>query len=205
MPAFSATLLLFSGQAFAGVIIDAAAHGAFDAAKVYGTMVLLSGLAVNGLLTRRAEGAAGADKGRATGFPRQVLGKLRRPPKVVLVRPALVETPEQLEEAVGVMTQAAELVDDLVPLALQLPPEHRVVSGDMPREHFSGGQGTRYPAGGEDERLCVGDRQQFVHEVKERLVVPGGVYPRAETHEVTALDFSRADLRRRSYRGAKYL
>lgn len=58
MPAFTATLLLFAGQATAGVAIDAAARGAFDMAKLVGTVVLLSGLALNGLLKRRAESAA---------------------------------------------------------------------------------------------------------------------------------------------------
>jgi transporter family-2 protein len=64
MPAFSATLLLFSGQALAGVVIDAVAQGAFDVRKLVGTLVLLAGLAVNGLLTPRlaatANGAAGS-------------------------------------------------------------------------------------------------------------------------------------------------
>ena len=52
MMAFSATLLLFSGQAFAGVVIDIIAEGAFDVRKVVGTFVLVAGLAVNALLTR---------------------------------------------------------------------------------------------------------------------------------------------------------
>lgn len=55
MPAFSATLLLFSGQALSGVLIDAVAEGALDARKLVGTFVLLVGLAVNALLTRGAE------------------------------------------------------------------------------------------------------------------------------------------------------
>jgi transporter family-2 protein len=55
MPAFSATLLLFSGQALAGVLIDGVAEGAFDVRKLVGTFVLLAGLAVNALLTRRVQ------------------------------------------------------------------------------------------------------------------------------------------------------
>jgi transporter family-2 protein len=53
VPAFSATLLLFSGQALAGLAIDFAVAGAFDAKKLIGTGLLLSGLAVNALLARR--------------------------------------------------------------------------------------------------------------------------------------------------------
>jgi transporter family-2 protein len=60
MPAFSATLLLFCGQALAGVLIDFVAAGAFDVMKCVGTFVLLGGLAVNGLLTRRTEGVGRA-------------------------------------------------------------------------------------------------------------------------------------------------
>ena len=56
MPAFSATLLLFSGQAFCGVVIDAVAERAFDARKLIGTLILLAGLAVNAMLTKPAEG-----------------------------------------------------------------------------------------------------------------------------------------------------
>jgi transporter family-2 protein len=53
MPAFSATLLLFSGQALTGVLIDIAAEGAFDVRKLVGTFVLLAGLSINGLLRAR--------------------------------------------------------------------------------------------------------------------------------------------------------
>jgi transporter family-2 protein len=56
IPAFSATLLLFSGQAFAGVAIDFLAAGAFDARKVIGALLLLAGLAINALLARKLEG-----------------------------------------------------------------------------------------------------------------------------------------------------
>jgi len=55
IPAFSATLLMFSGQATAGLIIDAVTTGVFDARKLIGTIVLLAGLAINALLARRAE------------------------------------------------------------------------------------------------------------------------------------------------------
>jgi transporter family-2 protein len=51
IPAFSATLLLFSGQAVGGVLIDLIAEGAFDARKLIGTLILLAGLAVNALLS----------------------------------------------------------------------------------------------------------------------------------------------------------
>ena len=44
---------MFSGQAMTGVIIDAITKGAFDARKVIGTVVVLAGLAVNALLSRR--------------------------------------------------------------------------------------------------------------------------------------------------------
>ncbi len=53
IPAFSATLLMFCGQAMAGIVIDAVASGAFDVRKVSGTAVLLAGLAVHALLSRK--------------------------------------------------------------------------------------------------------------------------------------------------------
>jgi transporter family-2 protein len=52
IPAFSATLLMFAGQAMTGVIIDAVATGAFDARKIIGTLILLAGLGMNALLAR---------------------------------------------------------------------------------------------------------------------------------------------------------
>jgi bacterial/archaeal transporter family-2 protein len=55
IPAFSATLLLFSGQAFAGLAIDFLAAGAFDARKLLGALLLLAGLAINALLGRRPD------------------------------------------------------------------------------------------------------------------------------------------------------
>jgi transporter family-2 protein len=60
--AFAATLLLFSGQALTGVFFEVAVEGAFDARKLVGTVLLLAGLAIHALLTRRgtAGGAGGA-------------------------------------------------------------------------------------------------------------------------------------------------
>jgi transporter family-2 protein len=55
IPAFSATLLMFSGQALTGTLIDYFTAGAFDARKFAGTLVLLSGLVLNALLSRRRE------------------------------------------------------------------------------------------------------------------------------------------------------
>jgi uncharacterized membrane protein YdcZ (DUF606 family) len=55
IPAFSATLLMFAGQAMTGVIIDAIVTGAFDARKIAGTLILLAGLGVNALLAKREE------------------------------------------------------------------------------------------------------------------------------------------------------
>ena len=53
IPAFAATILLFSGQALTGVIIDAVTAGSFDARKLAGASILVSGLAVNAMLSRR--------------------------------------------------------------------------------------------------------------------------------------------------------
>jgi bacterial/archaeal transporter family-2 protein len=58
MSAFYATLLAFAGQAFTGLAVDFAAAGLFDPRKLTGTLVLLAGLAINALLTKRAEGSA---------------------------------------------------------------------------------------------------------------------------------------------------
>jgi len=55
IPAFSATLLIFSGQAMSGVIVDAVSTGAFDVRRVAGTLLVLAGLAANALLARRGE------------------------------------------------------------------------------------------------------------------------------------------------------
>jgi transporter family-2 protein len=56
--AFSATLLLFSGQALMGLVLDGVTVGVFDMWKLVGTVVLLSGLAVDSLLSRKVEEAA---------------------------------------------------------------------------------------------------------------------------------------------------
>jgi uncharacterized membrane protein YdcZ (DUF606 family) len=67
MAAFSAALLLFSGQALCGVLIDFIAEGAFDARKLIGTLILLAGLAINALLTKRSGSDDGAGAGTAAG------------------------------------------------------------------------------------------------------------------------------------------
>ena len=58
IPALSATLLLFSGQALTGVVIDIIVDGVFDLRKLVGTLVLLLGLSINALLTKRVEGVS---------------------------------------------------------------------------------------------------------------------------------------------------
>ena len=63
IPAFSATLLMFAGQAMTGVMIDAVATGSFDARKVIGTVILLCGLAINALLARRDAPSASGQRG----------------------------------------------------------------------------------------------------------------------------------------------
>jgi transporter family-2 protein len=55
IPAFSATLLLFTGQALTGVLVDAVAEGSFDARKLVGSLVLLVGLGIDRLLAKRNE------------------------------------------------------------------------------------------------------------------------------------------------------
>ena len=57
MAAFSATLLIFCGEALTGVAIDAAAEGRLDGRKLAGTLVLLAGFAVDAMLTRPRGGA----------------------------------------------------------------------------------------------------------------------------------------------------
>jgi len=52
--AFSATLLLFCGQALAGILIDFALAGSFDMRRLGGVAVLLAGLAIDSLMTRKA-------------------------------------------------------------------------------------------------------------------------------------------------------
>lgn len=74
MQAFAATLLAFSGQAFAGVLIDFIREGTLDIRKLIGTLVLLAGLALNALLSRQGkanvksvpvQGAPSRSQGRA--------------------------------------------------------------------------------------------------------------------------------------------
>jgi transporter family-2 protein len=60
MPALWSTLLMFAGQALAGVVIDAVAQGSFSAAKLAGTLLVLAGLALNALLSRPKAGKASA-------------------------------------------------------------------------------------------------------------------------------------------------
>jgi transporter family-2 protein len=68
MAAFSATLLIFCGEALTGVAIDAAAEGRLDGRKLAGTLVLLAGFAVDAALSRgraRPSGGAGTESGEA--------------------------------------------------------------------------------------------------------------------------------------------
>jgi transporter family-2 protein len=70
MPAFSATLLVFSGQALAGLLIDAVSQGFFDLRKMVGICVLLAGLAVNTLLSKRKQNLPTVDSsGRGAAMP----------------------------------------------------------------------------------------------------------------------------------------
>lgn len=57
IPAFTATILLFSGQAVAGVILDWAGQGTLDLRKLLGTGIVLAGLAVDSRLSRRPAAA----------------------------------------------------------------------------------------------------------------------------------------------------
>jgi len=50
LPAFSATLLLFSGQALTGVLIDYLSQGILDVRKLIGTGAVVAGLALNAFL-----------------------------------------------------------------------------------------------------------------------------------------------------------
>jgi transporter family-2 protein len=63
--AFAATLLLFSGQALTGVLFDVVAEGAFDVQKLAGTLLLLAGLAIHALLSRRGAAEAARVAGTA--------------------------------------------------------------------------------------------------------------------------------------------
>jgi bacterial/archaeal transporter family-2 protein len=58
VPAFYATLLAFSGQALAGLVIDFAAEGLWDWRKLIGTLVLLAGLGINAMLTKKTARSA---------------------------------------------------------------------------------------------------------------------------------------------------
>ncbi|HTZ51272.1 MAG TPA: DMT family transporter [Spirochaetia bacterium] len=61
MPALSATLIVFCGQALTGVGFDLVREGALDVRKLLGTLLVLGGLGLNALLGRRREpGAVGA-------------------------------------------------------------------------------------------------------------------------------------------------
>ena len=53
MPALSATLLVFCGQALTGVLFDLLREGAVDVRKLAGTLLVLGGLALGGVLGRR--------------------------------------------------------------------------------------------------------------------------------------------------------
>ena len=52
IPALASTLLMFAGQTFAGLGIDAVTTGHIDLKQPIGALVLLGGLATNALLTR---------------------------------------------------------------------------------------------------------------------------------------------------------
>jgi bacterial/archaeal transporter family-2 protein len=54
LPALTATLLLFCGQALTGVLLDAVSTGTFDTRKLAGAVVVLAGLAANGVLAAAA-------------------------------------------------------------------------------------------------------------------------------------------------------
>lgn len=51
IPVFSATLLMFSGQALAGVALDLVRDGVFDWRKLVGTFVVVAGFALDSILT----------------------------------------------------------------------------------------------------------------------------------------------------------
>ena len=63
LPAFRATLLLFSGQALSGVVMDAAVSGAFDPRKLVGTVVVVAGLALDSAI------GTAKDAGKAVTAP----------------------------------------------------------------------------------------------------------------------------------------
>jgi transporter family-2 protein len=53
IPALWSTLLMFTGQALTGVIVDAIAQGSFSGRKLAGTLIVLSGMGVNAALDRK--------------------------------------------------------------------------------------------------------------------------------------------------------
>jgi bacterial/archaeal transporter family-2 protein len=53
IPAFAATLLVFGGQALTGLFIDLIAEGRFDARKLAGTLLVLAGLGLDSLFSRK--------------------------------------------------------------------------------------------------------------------------------------------------------
>jgi len=57
LPALYATLLMFSGQALAGVALDWAARGALDIRTILGTLIVLLGLGLNASMTVRKPAA----------------------------------------------------------------------------------------------------------------------------------------------------
>ncbi len=65
MPALPATLLVFCGQAFAGVVIDFVRDGSLDARKLVGTVLVLAGLVLNSVLGNRAPGRTSAREARS--------------------------------------------------------------------------------------------------------------------------------------------
>jgi hypothetical protein len=62
---------------------------------------------------------------QAAHLPLQVAGELEGTLDVLGIRSTLVDATEELEEAVGVPADAAELVNDPVALGLQLLPQRR--------------------------------------------------------------------------------
>ncbi len=53
--ALSAALLMFCGQGMSGIVVDAISQGSFDVRKLAGTAVVLGGLVVNAVLTRKRD------------------------------------------------------------------------------------------------------------------------------------------------------
>jgi len=58
LPALYATLLMFSGQALAGVVLDWAVRGALDIRTIIGTLIVLAGLGLNASMAVRKPAAA---------------------------------------------------------------------------------------------------------------------------------------------------